>query len=760
MAPTGLDAPPRSRPATRAASTRSATSPSTATRVASTRSATSRSTATRAASTRSATSRPTATRPASARSSARPSARTEARRRPPTRVDARASTQRTRRRLVSLLVVMVLALVVVAGKLADLQLLRPGDYRELSAAQRVRDQVLSADRGTIFDRNGVELAVSVPSKTIFVDPALVADPASESAQLAEVLGLDADDIEDLMTADNRFGYVARQVPDDVAEAVVALDLPGVALIEEPKRFAPNGDLGRSIVGLTDIDGQPMERSGLEYQYRDLLIGTPGRLLLEQTPDGGTIPVGDHHYQPPVKGQDLVLTIDRSLQFEAERILAAQVEEAGAKGGIAVVSRPDTGELLAIANITRDPETDEVEVDGNMAALTTVYEPGSAMKLVSASAAIEDGLVEPDTALVVPDTMTLGGAQFSEHDYHGTVSWPVAKIISESSNIGTIKLAQMLGKDRVYEYLQAFGFGERTAVDFPNEQAGSVMAPEDWWGSSMGTIPIGQGVSVTPVQMLLAYNAIATGGTYVPPRLVLETVEPDGSRHPYVAGPERRIVSEDTADKMNLMLRGVVSQGTGKSAAVDGYTVAGKTGTSRKPQPGGGYTDATGVTRYQATFVGFVPAEAPALSIIVMIDEPSTAIFGGAVAAPAFSKIAEVALRRYDIAPPSGDRAARWLASIPEDATKPPVTRDIQTALPADADGRVRALAAGEPAPGSAAADGASTTAVAGGSGTAGGVSPAASAGTAVLDANGDPIITEQGPVTGFDANGNPIYGAG
>lgn len=616
--------------------------------------------------------------------------------RPPTRVDARARTVTTRRRVLVVLCVLVLAITVVAVKLVDLQVLRPDDYRELSVSQRVRDEVLAADRGAIYDRNGVELAISTPSQAVFVDPALIEDAPAAAAQLADVLGLDPDDVENLMTGAGRFAYVARHVPDDVAVKVDALALEGVALVDEPQRVAPNGELGRSIVGLTDIDGLGI--SGLEERYGDLLTGTPGRLTLEQAPDGGTIPVGEHHYQPAVPGHDLVLTIDRTLQFEVERILAAQVDEAGAKGGVAVVSRPDTGELLAVANITRDPVSGATEVDGNMAAFTTVYEPGSAMKLVTASAAIEDGQVEPATEIVVPDSITLGGAQFSEHDYHGTVSWPVAKIISESSNVGTIKLAQQLGKDRVYQYLRSFGFGERTAVGFPNEQTGHVMAPADWWGSSMGTIPIGQGVSVTPVQMLFAYNAVANGGDYVPPRLVLETVDPDGARHPFVAGDERQVVSEDTADKMNLMLRGVVQEGTGRNAAVDGYTVAGKTGTSRKPQPNGGYADEYGITRYQATFVGFVPAEAPQLSVIVIIDEPSTAIFGGAVAAPAFARIAEVGLRRYDVPPPATDRAERWLDAIPHDATEPVVRRDASTALPPDADGRVRALPAGEPDP--------------------------------------------------------------
>ena len=638
--------------------------------------------------------------------------------------------------------------------MADLQVVRPTDYRLLSEQQRIRDQVLAADRGTIYDRHGVELAVSVPTQSIFVDPKLVRDPTAEGAQLADALGLDAGEVEAKMRADNRFSYVARQVDEDVAARVAELDLPGVAFIDEPRRFAPNGELARSIVGTTDVDGVGI--SGLEDQYGDLLTGTPGRLTLEQAPDGRTIPVGEHQYVPPVPGEDLVLTLDRTLQYEAERILLDQVAEAGAKGGVAVVSRPETGEILAIANARTDEETDEVGVDANNAALTTVYEPGSVMKLVTAAAAIEEGLVEPATTVVVPDTIVLGEAEFSEHDYHGTVSWPVSQIISASSNVGTIKLAQMLGRESVVDALHDFGFGQRTPIDFPNESEGFVRPADEWWGSSIGSIPIGQGVSVTPVQMLFAYNAIATGGTYVPPRLVRETIDPDGVRRPHAGGEDRRIVSEDTADKMNLMLRGVVDSGTGTRAAVDGYTVAGKTGTARKPQPNGGYEDEYGVVRYQSTFVGFVPAENPALSVIVIIDEPGAgSIFGGEVAAPAFARIAEVALRRYDVPPPISDRSIRWAEAIPEAQRVVATGADgpVGGLLPLTPDGRVRALAAGAPRPGEpgeALDEGAESESTA-----SAGEGPGGGAGAATV-APGGPPPPRDGSVT-FSADGSAAW---
>lgn len=621
-------------------------------------------------------------------------------------VPEKVTRARTGRRLRWLFVALVALFGLIGYKLAAAQVISPQRYAAFGESQRVRTQTLAADRGTITDRNGTPLALSLPTKSVFVDPKLVEDPRGEAQRLAEVLGLDAGDIEQKMTAPNRFGYIARQIPDDEAERIVALKehkddkgkvvdlLPGVAFVEEPKRYLPSGEVAKSIVGQVDIDGQGL--SGLEKMYADQLTGTPGKLVLEQNPNGHTIAPGDTSFVPASPGEDLELTIDRSMQYETERILGEQVRDAGAKGGIAIVMKPDTGEILSVANMVSDPETGEVGPGGNNAAFTTVYEPGSVMKMVTAAGAIEQGKVTPDTPVVVPDTLQICDSQFSEHDYHGTVSWPVSKIISQSSNTGTIKLAQMLGKDQVYRYLRDFGFGQRTAVNFPNEQTGELMSPDQWWCSSMGTIPIGQGVSVTPLQMLTAYNAIANGGVYVAPRLVNATTGADGVRRPVAVDPGRRVVSKATADQLNVMLRDVVVEGTGTKAAIDGYHPAGKTGTARKPQPGGGYYGPDGIVHYQATFVGFVPAEAPELGIIVIIDDPSKeGIYGGVVAAPAFSKIAETALRHFNIPPPAVDLVTGGAPVEDDHEVRKAASVDPETGIETTADGRVRGPAAGE-----------------------------------------------------------------
>jgi cell division protein FtsI (penicillin-binding protein 3) len=565
------------------------------------------------------------------------------------------SSAGTRRRLLMLLGGLASLFLLIAWKVADLQILSPGHYLAFGTSQTVRSETLAAERGTIYDRNGVPLAMSVPEKTIFADPKLVADPHDAATRLAPILGLDAADLERKLSEPNRFTYLARKVDPKLADQVAALGLTGISFLDESKRSTPAGDVGRSILGSVDIDNKGL--SGLESQYADALTGTPGSLTLEQTPGGHTIPVGEHQLVPAQKGDDLVLTIDRAMQFQTEQILADQVGTAQAKGGVAIVTRPATGEILAMADVTRDPKTGAVATSGNNAALTTVYEPGSVMKVVTVSHALETGAVTPDTKIEVPGSYPVGDAVFTDAEAHATEQLTVAQILAQSSNIGTIKIGQKIGKQGIFDALTGLGFGAPTGLAFPFEASGSVLAPSKWSGTSIGTIPIGQGVSATPMQVLDAYNVVADGGMAIAPRLVSSTIGADGQEHPAALDEGHRVFSRDTADKMNLMLRNVVTQGTGTLASVDGYHVAGKTGTARKPGPGGGYLDKNGVTQYQSTFVGMVPAEAPALSILVMIDEPSGGnYFGGSVAAPAFSKIASYGLRQFAVPPPATDIA--------------------------------------------------------------------------------------------------------
>ena len=594
-----------------------------------------------------------------------------------------------RRRMLTILGLVVVLFAIVIAQVIRLQVIDRQRYVSYGAGQRTNSQIIAAERGAIVDRNGAQLVISRPARSVFVDPKLVTDAPAEAAALAPILGLDVNLVQSKMTGKGRFAYIARKVPSETADRVEALGLAGVAFFDETERFLPAGNSARSLLGAVDVDNVGI--SGLESQFGDALTGTPGALSLERSPSGRTIAVGEHSLTPAVKGDDLKLTLDRSIQFEAERLLGDQVKASGAKGGVAIVSKPSTGEVLAVANMVADPETGQVVVGTNNAALTTQYEPGSVMKTFTIAGAIENGKVSPSTMFELPPTIKFYGDTFGEAEGRGTVSWDTTSILTHSSNVGSIKIAQRLGKDDLYSVQKLFGFGATTGLGFPNEAAGYVLSPSKYSGTSLPSIAIGQGISVSPMQLLFGYNTIANKGVYVPPKLVDSTIDANGVEHPTATGATRRAVSTATADQMNVMLRNVVHEGTGQLASINGYTVAGKTGTARKPQPGGGYLDKFGVTRYQSTFVGFVPAEQPALSVYVMLDEPSGDYTGGAVAAPVFSKLGSFALSRLGIAPAATDGANGGAPVDGSIGTLAPSSQAVIT----EGD-RVRALTAGSP----------------------------------------------------------------
>jgi cell division protein FtsI (penicillin-binding protein 3) len=557
------------------------------------------------------------------------------------------------RRLIALVVGTSLVFLAIAVRVVSLQVLEPDQLVAFGESQRTRVTTVPAPRGTILDRNGDELALSVPSTTITVDPRRVDDPVATALALAPVLRTDAASIQESLVDDGSFAYVQRQVPTDVGAAVEDLGLPGISLITEPTRDNPAGELARSLVGRVDVDQVGI--SGLEEQYDDVLAGSPGEVVVERDPQGNTIASGHNHYDDADQGQDVILTIDREVQYEAERLLADQVAATGARGGTVIVSRPRTGELLAVANVDAyDEETSTfvAPVSGTEnRAVTAVFEPGSVNKVITLSAALQEGVVTPDTTAMVPYGLQIGDHWFTDAHEHPTEPMTTREVLTQSSNIGTIQIAQQVGAETIDHYLRAFGFGRPTDLGFPSEAAGIVLPPEEWSATSIGTIPIGQGVAVTPLQILMAFNVIANGGRYVAPQLVSAVVDADGDRQDAPEPHRHRVISEATAAQMTSMMTGVVEEGTGVAAAVEGYPVAGKTGTARKPQPNGTYQDEAGNYHYMATFAGFVPANDPQLSIIVVLDEPQGDIYGGGVAAPVFSRLAGSILRAYRIPPP-------------------------------------------------------------------------------------------------------------
>jgi cell division protein FtsI (penicillin-binding protein 3) len=479
---------------------------------------------------------------------------------------------------------------------------------------------------------------------VFVDPSAVVAPHRTAARLAVILDRPVAPLEATLTrTDTRYVVLQRQVDAKTEAAIRKLDNPGVALQAGTQRMMPNGDLAGPVIGF--VNGKGTGGGGVEYGYDGALTGKPGRLDAERDPSGREIPATERKVQPAVAGSDVVLTLDRGLQYQVEQQLTAEVDAVRAKGGMALIADVHSGDILAAAVIDgatgKAPAHPAGPTESNRL-FTTPYEPGSTNKVITIASALENHTITPDQYFDVPARITIGGAQFDDDEWHPESSWTIGQILPESSNVGTIKIAATLGQSKLERSLREFGLGVRTAVAFPGESYGTLQAPDQGDPTIMGSLPIGYGVNATAAQTLGVYMTIANGGVTRPLRLVDGTIDDAGVRHRARSMPSRRVVSASTALILNGLMRDVVRHGTGLAAAVPGYTVAGKTGTARK-QP---YAE----HRYMASFAGFAPAESPRFAAVVVLDEPTTKIYGGAVAAPVFSKIMQAALRQEHVPP--------------------------------------------------------------------------------------------------------------
>ncbi|HVE98388.1 MAG TPA: penicillin-binding protein 2 [Mycobacteriales bacterium] len=544
-----------------------------------------------------------------------------------------------------LVVVMV---TVLGARLVQLQGMESTVYAAKAEQQRLRTVPLAAQRGAIVDRDGVALAMNVETRSLYANPRLIADPAQVAARLAPLLGVDRAGLEEKLRRDRAFVYLARDVDPRRAREILDLELDGIGAEPATRRVYPNDALGAAVIGFVGRDGAGL--GGVEYALDDRLAGEPGRLLVEEDEQGREIPSGERREVAPAPGTTQVLTIDRDIQWYAEKTLSEQVAKSGAKGGTAIVMDVRTGELLALATTpTFDPNRATAappELRGNPA-VSSVYEPGSVNKVITAAAALESGLVTPTSTIVVPPSVRVADKTFRDVHSEGTQRMTFTGVIAKSSNVGTITVAQQLGRERLYEYLRKFGFGERTGVRFPGESAGLLPPPKQWSGSQAGTIPIGQGVSATSLQIASVYATVANGGVRVTPSVVRGSRDGGGRLDPAPAPRRQRVVSAQTAEQLARMLEAVTNEGgTATAARIEGYRVAGKTGTARKVGSNGRYNG-----RYISSFVGFAPADAPRLVVSVSLDEPGV-IFGGVVAAPVFQKVMGFALGTLGI-PPTG-----------------------------------------------------------------------------------------------------------
>jgi cell division protein FtsI/penicillin-binding protein 2 len=522
-----------------------------------------------------------------------------------------------------------------------LQGVRGGELRADAVSQQTETVTVPGFRGRILDRNGEPLAVSEEAATVFATPYQVRDPADAASRLAPLLDVPEDNLLDsISNRESGFAYLAREVDLVTADRVRKLHLDGIGILPDSRRVYPQGPLATQVIGAVGTENQGL--TGLESGYEDVVAGTDGEAKVTKDALGDTIERETVEGQST--GDDLKLTLDTELQSRTEDALDEVGRTYHPEDATAIVMDPRSAEVLALANW---PDADPTDVsDASEQALADhatglTYEPGSTFKAFTVAAALEEHTVRPETTFYLPPTIRVADRTIEESHPRGPVTLSVADILAQSSNVGAVKIGEETGSEKFDEWVRRFGFGEPTGITFPGEEQGIVPALDDYSGSTLGNMAIGQGLAVTPIQMAAAYSAIANGGVLRTPRLVEraggERVDPPKGQ---------RVIDERTATRLRGMLEGVLAPGgTASEVRVPGYTLAGKTGTAQKAEDGG-YSD----SKFVASFVGFAPAKYPQFLVAIVVDEPKGSYYGADVAAPAFGQIAEFALPHLGIPP--------------------------------------------------------------------------------------------------------------
>ncbi|MEK6726090.1 MAG: penicillin-binding transpeptidase domain-containing protein [Deltaproteobacteria bacterium] len=545
-------------------------------------------------------------------------------------------------RISTVLVFFCLVSIIIAGRAFQLQVLKRDQLCKLAERQYKKNIPLVPKRGTIYTRGYEELAVTVEIDSIYAEPDSIDTPKLTAKKLAPLLTLSRKELEDNLSSSKSFVWLARKVTPSTIERVKSLNIRGIGFVKENRRFYPNGELASHAVGFSGIDGTGL--GGIELAHDAQIKGKTELVRAERDALGKrTLPM-DLGFEDFLTGNSVVLTIDKTIQYTAEKELAVAVRKSGAKGGTAIVMDPKSGEVLAMANYPQFNPNDLSSTSQaalKNRAIVDTYEPGSTFKVFLLAAALEEGVVKPgDKFNCENGSMELAGKVIHDTHKHGALT--VREIMKFSSNIGSAKIAAKLGKERFYDYITSFGFGSPTGIELNGEGSGILRSMKTWSNLELATLSFGQGVSATPIQLTTAFSAIANGGYLMKPYLVKDILDRDGkvikSNQPQIV---KKVISGDTASKVTEMLRDVVAEGgTGTEAALNGYDVAGKTGTAQKVSGGRGYRE----NKHVASFIGFVPAESPELVVLVAIDEPEGIQYGGIVAAPAFRAISETSLR--------------------------------------------------------------------------------------------------------------------
>ncbi len=575
----------------------------------------------------------------------------------------------TRRRVQWCLAVALFVFLVFGLRLFQIQGVDAKAYAAMAVQNGTATTTVPAPRGAIVDRNGVELASNTDGLTVTADPSMTAEHAPQIARiLYEQLPGEIDyfdTIEKLRTPDSRFVYVVRDIPaseaSDAVKAVRDADYTGVFTEKENLRSYPGGSLAANLLGFTDNSGKGVQ--GIEQMFDDQLTGTDGSSTYEVSSTGQRIPMADNTVEEMVPGTAVKTTIDRDLQWFADQRLSEVVSSTGSAWGLAITMDVKTCQILQMSQApTFNPDTRQGITDQNTVsrATQTVYEPGSVMKPVTMAALADQGLINADSKVRVPESMTIDGFQIGDHWDHGVLQMTAAGVIAQSSNLGTIVAAQQMDDQTFYDYLRKFGFGEQTGVGLPGESGGIVEAPDAWTRAKHATTAFGQGISVTGVQMLRAIGVIANDGMGCDPTVVESTIAPDGTEKKIEQDEPERVVSPDAAAQVTRMMEAVTADdGTAPAAQIEGYRVAGKTGTAWRVDP-----DTGRYLRGQnlVSFVGFAPADKPRFVTYVVIDKAPGGAGGGSLAGPIFHDIMSMALERFGVMPtgsPSPEVAQYW-----------------------------------------------------------------------------------------------------
>jgi len=593
----------------------------------------------------------------------------------------RRSSQRNHRRLWVAKGLFLALFLAVGGRAFQLQVLQGDKLMRLGQRQHLKEWIVLPKRGALIDRAGEPLALSMESQSVYIRPHRIQEADKVSHHLAEILRLRAAEVRQKIASEKPFVWIKRQVSSPEAEKIQALNLDGIGMYYEPNRHYPQGQLAGQLIGFVGRDSEGLE--GLELKYNDYIRGETGSSVTERDALGRRVLVeGIGGLQIP-PGSDIHLTLDTSIQHMAEKELEASVLKYRAKAGVAIVVEPRTGEVLALANYPSfDPNnyTKLTAEQRRNRAVTDSFEPGSTFKTILAAAALDEEIVGKEDLFYCE----MGKYPFAGkiiHDTHPYGWLSFAKILQVSSNIGFTKIAEKVKKERYFKYIEKFGFGKVTGIDVPGEVPGLVRRPEGWSGIDLATHAFGQGISTTPLQMVMAYAAIANGGFLMRPYVTRRVLSPRGEvlleNQPQVV---RRVISEKNSKLLAAMLRDVTNEGgTGTMANIEGFEVAGKTGTAQKADTiHGGYSK-----KRVGSFVGFVPANDPRLVALVLIDEPEAQVYGGVVAAPVFRNIAQGALRRLAVAPEKATPVSATAKQM--DSTTPRMVKRIEAHAPSHID---------------------------------------------------------------------------